>query len=152
MGVGLWCPLTHKDILIKAESHQHFNIPKLHVILHYLNAIQALGSTDGYNTESPEHFHINYAKEGYCVSNRCDYVEQMAIWLQQREAMWKWEAYLAWVEERLSTIQPVGEGEEVDDSDGDLDSEFITSPTVNNSHLQCTIYCHKNSPLLPDNH
>ena len=73
---------THKDVLIEAEICQHFNIPKLHVILHYLNAIRALGSTDGYNTESPERLRINYAKEGYCASNRRDYVEQMAIWLQ----------------------------------------------------------------------
>ena len=32
---------THKDVLIEAEICQHFNIPKLHAILHYLNAIQA---------------------------------------------------------------------------------------------------------------
>ena len=124
----------NKDILIEAEICQHFNIPKLHAILHYLNAIQALGSTDGYNTKSPEHLHINYAKEGYHASNCHDYLEQMAIWLQQQEAMWKQEAYLVWIEERLSTAQPVGEGEEVDDSDGDSDVECITTTTtVNNS-------------------
>jgi len=125
---------THKDVLIEAEIRQHFNIPKLHAILHYLNAIRALGSTDGYNTESPERLHIDCAKEGYRASNRCDYLEQMAIWLQRREAMWKREAYLVWIEERLSTAQPVGEGEEVDDSDGDSDGERIaTTTTVNNS-------------------
>ena len=45
---------AHKELLIKLEIHQHFNILKLHTIVHYLTAIQALGSTDGYNTESPE--------------------------------------------------------------------------------------------------
>jgi hypothetical protein len=69
----------HKDILIKAEIRPHFNIPKLHAILHYLNAIRALGSTDGYNSESPERLHIDFAKEGYRASNRRDYIEQMAI-------------------------------------------------------------------------
>jgi hypothetical protein len=129
---------THKDILIEAEIRQHFNIPKLHAILHYLNAIQCLGSTDGYNTESPERLHIDCAKEGYRASNRRDYLEQMAIWLQRREAMWKREAYLMWIEERISTAQPVGEageGEEVDDSDGDSDCERTTTTTVNNSTL-----------------
>ena len=67
---------ANKDILIEAEICQHFNIPKLHVILHYLNAIRALGLLDGYNTESPERLHINCAKEGYCASNHCDYVER----------------------------------------------------------------------------
>jgi Plavaka transposase len=108
---------THKDDLIDAGIRQHFNIPKLHAILHYLNAIRALGSTDGYNTESPERLHIDCAKEGYRASNRRDYVEQMAIWLQRREAMWKREAYLVWIEERLSTAPPVVNEEEVSDSD-----------------------------------
>ena len=74
---------SHKDVIIEADIHQHFNIPKFHVILHYLNAIWALGSTDRYNTKSPECLHINCAKEGYRASNRHDYLEQMAIWLQQ---------------------------------------------------------------------
>ena len=58
------------------------NIPKFHAILHYLNTIQALGSTDRYITKSPEHLHIDCAKEGYHASNHHDYLEQMAVWLQ----------------------------------------------------------------------
>jgi len=56
---------THKSVLIELGIWEHFNIPKLHVILHYLNAIRALGSADGYNTEFPEWLHIEFAKEGY---------------------------------------------------------------------------------------
>ena len=78
----------HKNILIKLGVCEHFNIPKLHSILHYINAIRALGSTDGYNLESPECLHIEFTKEGYHSSNKCDYLEQMALWLQRREAMW----------------------------------------------------------------
>lgn len=70
---------AHKDLLIDLEICQHFNIPKLHSILHYINAIQLLGSTDSYNTKLPEHLHIEYAKEGYHASNRWDYLEQMAV-------------------------------------------------------------------------
>jgi hypothetical protein len=52
----------------------------------------------------------------------------MAIWLQRREAMWKREAYLMWIEERLSSAQPMGEGEECDTgSDSDSDGEHITT-------------------------
>ena len=47
--------------------------------------------------------------------------------------MWKWEAYLVWTEERLSTTQTVGEGEEVDDSDSD--SECIATMTSSNNAL-----------------
>ena len=131
---------THKDVLVEAGIRQNFNIPKLHAIKHYHNAIQALGSTDGYNSESPERLHIDFAKEGYRASNRRDYIEQMAVWLQRREAMWKREAYLVWIEERLSTAQTEGEGEEVndsdsnhDDSDSDHGEPIASATTVNDA-------------------
>ena len=31
---------AHKELLIKLEIHQHFNIPKLHAIVHYLTAFK----------------------------------------------------------------------------------------------------------------
>jgi hypothetical protein len=105
---------AHKDLLIKLEIRQHFNIPKLHAIIHYLTAIRALGSTDGYNTESPERLHIEFAKEGYRASNKRDYLEQMAVWLQRREAIWMKDSYLMWLEDKVARIV-------VDDSDGEDD-------------------------------
>ena len=78
----------NKEVIVKLKIREHFNILKIHAILHYVNCIQSLGSPDGYNTESPECLHINFAKEAYCTSNKCDYVEQMALWLQQNEAIW----------------------------------------------------------------
>ena len=48
----------------------------------YMACIHALRSADGYNTESPEHLHINFAKDAYWASNKQDYTEQMALWLQ----------------------------------------------------------------------
>ena len=72
---------THKDILVKLGIRDHFNVPKIHSLIHYVAAIRALGSTDGYNTEYPEYLHIDYAKDAYCTSNKRDYVEQMALWL-----------------------------------------------------------------------
>ncbi|KAF8871625.1 hypothetical protein BD779DRAFT_1613911 [Infundibulicybe gibba] len=65
-----------KDIFIKYEIRKHFNIPKIHSLLHYFASIQALGSNNG---------------------NKQDYHEQMALWLQRREAMWQREAYIAWL-------------------------------------------------------
>ena len=72
--------------------------------MHYVNSIHALGSMDGYNTEPPEHLHIDFAKEAYCASNKRDYMEQMALWVQRHEAMWLRESYLIWIEDRLSVV------------------------------------------------
>ena len=84
----------NKNIVIDLEICEHFNIPKVHAILHYVNCVQSLGSMDGYNTESPERLHIDFAKEAYRATNKRDYVEQMAVWLQRHEAIWLRESYL----------------------------------------------------------
>ena len=72
--------------------------------MHYVACIHALGSADGYNTESPEHLHIDFAKEAYCASNKHDYMEQMVVWLQRHEAIWLQESYLIWIENRLGVV------------------------------------------------
>ncbi|KIK25343.1 hypothetical protein PISMIDRAFT_66540, partial [Pisolithus microcarpus 441] len=86
----------HKDVLLELEVCEDFNVPKIHSLQHYVASIRALGSADGYNTEYPERLHIDYAKDGYRTSNKRDYVEQMALWLQRQEAMQYRSAYLAW--------------------------------------------------------
>ncbi|KAI6026905.1 hypothetical protein BKA83DRAFT_4463011 [Pisolithus microcarpus] len=86
----------YKHVLIELEVRQDFNVPKLHSLQHYVASIRALGSADGYNTEYPERLHIDYAKEAYRASNKRDYVEQMALWLQRQEAVCYKSAYLDW--------------------------------------------------------
>ena len=78
---------ANKNILVELGIREHFNIPKLHIIQHYIDAFLAHGSADGYNTESPERLHIDLAKEAYRASNKCDFLEQMALWLQRQEAI-----------------------------------------------------------------
>jgi hypothetical protein len=113
---------NHKNIIIELEIREHFNIPKLHALLHYTNCIRSLGSADGYNTESPERLHIDFAKEAYRASNKRDYVEQMAVWLQRHEAMWLRESYLIWVEKRLlSMLMTQSENSMMDDEDEELE-------------------------------
>ncbi|KAF8804478.1 hypothetical protein BYT27DRAFT_7258947 [Phlegmacium glaucopus] len=87
---------AHKDVFIELGVHEHFNIPKLHNIQHYIDAIRSLGSADGYNTELPERLHIDFAKDAYLASNKRDFLEQMAIWLQRQEAIFLHTAYLTW--------------------------------------------------------
>ena len=72
---------------------------------------------DGYNTESPERLHIDFAKDAYRASNKRDYVEQMAVWLQRHEAMWLRESYLMWVEKRLVSMVGTVEENMRDDED-----------------------------------
>ena len=116
----------NKKIVVELKIREHFNIPKLHAIMHYVNSIRALGSADGYNTESPERLHIDFAKEAYRASNKRDYMEQMALWLQRQEAMWLRESYLIWIEGRLSVMAAEeNEGNDVDaaeDGNGDSDN------------------------------
>ncbi|KAG6827066.1 hypothetical protein H0H92_013335 [Tricholoma furcatifolium] len=86
----------NKDIFVRLGVREHFNIPKLHQMGHYLTAIKSLGTADGYNTESPERLHIDYAKDAYRASNRRDYASQMTIWLGRQEAVARFRAYLDW--------------------------------------------------------
>ena len=106
----------NKHIFIELEIRKHFNIPKLHAIQHYVEGIRWLGSADGYNTESPERLHIDFAKVAYRASNKRDYMEQMAIWLQRQEAMWLKESYLMWVNEDLPILLM---RRRMDDAEGD---------------------------------
>jgi len=87
---------THKDVLVELGIHKHFNVPKIHSLVHYVSSIRALGSADGYNSEYPERLHIDYAKDAYRASNKRDYVEQMALWLQRQEVIHHKSAYHAW--------------------------------------------------------
>jgi hypothetical protein len=118
----------NKGVVIELKIREHFNIPKLHSLLHYVTCIRAFGSADGYNTESPERLHIDFAKEAYRASNKRDYVEQMAVWLQRREAMWLKESYINWVEKRLPSMlkrTTVMVTDDVDDEEND-DSDDVT--------------------------
>ena len=113
----------NKDIVIELGVRDNFNIPKLHSILHYVDCIRSLGSADGYNSESPERLHIDFAKEAYRASNKRDHVEQMAIWLQRHEACWLRESYLIWVENRLGSLIKAGEDKATDEDEAEDDEE-----------------------------
>ncbi|KAJ7877600.1 hypothetical protein B0H14DRAFT_2269561, partial [Mycena olivaceomarginata] len=56
---------ANKHILIKLGIREHFNIPKIHSLQHYVDRIRSLGSADGYNTEAPERLRIDFAKNAY---------------------------------------------------------------------------------------
>lgn len=88
----------HKNVFLElgAQSQEHFNIPKIHAMQHYVVIIQLFGSADGFNTELPEHLHIDYAKDTYHASNQRDYLIQMVTWLRRQEAVDRFSVYLKW--------------------------------------------------------
>jgi hypothetical protein len=138
---------TNKEVFLELEARHpaHFNIPKIHSMEHYFALIELFGSADGYNTESPERLHIDYAKDAYRASNRKDYIYQMTIWLRRQEAVDRFQAYLNWF--RGSPYQPrpshravlaedfgtsgpgdiIGEEDEDGDEDEVNDEPFIIS-------------------------
>jgi hypothetical protein len=89
---------THRNVFIEtgARNPPHFNVPKIHSIEHYVELIHRFGSADGFNTESPERLHIDYAKDAYRASNGRDYTIQMTNWLRRQEAVDRFSAYLEW--------------------------------------------------------
>lgn len=111
-----------KDVFMRLGVRDHFNIPKLHQMSHYIEAIKSRGSADGYNTESPERLHIDYAKEAYRASNKREYVRQMTVWLGRQEAVAQFGAYLEWVYDH-SYLASSESSEEIEDLDGGEDGK-----------------------------
>ncbi|KAI0262751.1 hypothetical protein BC834DRAFT_925131 [Gloeopeniophorella convolvens] len=85
-----------KQVVIDLGIRKNFNVPKLHSMVHYPALILSHGSATGYNTESPERLHIDYAKKAYRASNKRGYVAQMARWLSRQEAVDLKSAYIQW--------------------------------------------------------
>ncbi|KAJ7439718.1 hypothetical protein B0H11DRAFT_1934253 [Mycena galericulata] len=89
----------HKQIFIDLKGRkENFNIPKVHSLDHYESLIRLFGTADGFNTESPERLHIDYAKNAYRASNRKDYLNQMTMWLSRQEAVARFSHYLEWAQ------------------------------------------------------
>lgn len=109
-----------KHIFEQHNIRQDFNIPKLHSLLHYTFLIRRFGTADGYNTESPERLHIDFAKQAYRASNKRNYLIQMTTWLTRQEAMHTRRMYLDWLQANSDT--------EEDDS-SDTSSEGSISST-----------------------
>src|SRR5277367_2380021 len=115
-----------KDVFIQEGVREHFNIPKIHQMIHYAAAIQSRGSADGYNREASERLHIDYAKEGYRASNKKDYIKQMTVWLGRQEAVAQFRAYLVYAKHSSShsdSDSDVGFNSELEGEHQGIDSD-----------------------------
>jgi hypothetical protein len=106
---------SNKAIFKELSVRDHFNIPKIHSMQHYLTMIRSHGSLDGYSTETSGWLHIDFAKNAYRASNKRDYIEQMALWLQRQEALSRFRAFLEWVEGGGNSGVDEDKGEDDDD-------------------------------------
>ncbi|KAH9929368.1 uncharacterized protein B0H18DRAFT_874057 [Fomitopsis serialis] len=93
---------ANKDVFIRLGIRDHFLLPKLHMMTHYVRAIKLYGTTDNYNTESTERLHIDFAKEAYRATNHKDEFPQMTKWLERREKVLQHANYVEW---RLLRVQ-----------------------------------------------
>lgn len=121
----------HKDEFIALGIREHFNIPKLHSLVHYVEAIRRIGCLDGVNTETSERLHIDFAKNAYRASSRREYFAQMTTWLQRQEAVVRKDAFLDWIAGKLDLDDPEedpdtapdGPEEEDEEEEGDGDGD-----------------------------
>lgn len=118
----------YKDVFVELGIREHFNIPKIHSMEHYVWMIEELGTADGYNTEGPERLHIDFAKNAYRASNRKEYLRQMTTWLARQEAIQTFSAYLLWAHGEKSS----------DRGEDDEDTEEV-GPTADEEDIESTI-------------
>ncbi|EGN96437.1 hypothetical protein SERLA73DRAFT_59635, partial [Serpula lacrymans var. lacrymans S7.3] len=85
---------ANKHIFVHLGVREHLNIPKFHSMLHYAECIRNFGTTNNYNTKMFKRFHVDFAKEGWRVSNSHDKVPQMTQWLSRQEKVAMFESYL----------------------------------------------------------
>ncbi|KAG2037136.1 hypothetical protein BDR03DRAFT_1011055 [Suillus americanus] len=117
--------------------HANKDIFKELALTHYVSSITLFGAADGFNTELPEHLHIDFTKDSYRASNKRDYEEQMALWLQCQEAVFLRSTYLDWLSQQPRSKSAAGLTEchsnpyNFDaDSDTDLESETPNLPAA----------------------
>ena len=94
----------NKDVLIELGVREHFNLPKLHSLLHYTRSITLFGSTDNYNTEQSERLHIDFTKKAYRATNFKDECKQMTTWLERQETIHQHTAFIDWCRDQHSIL------------------------------------------------
>ncbi|KAF8262114.1 hypothetical protein EI94DRAFT_1886708 [Lactarius quietus] len=79
----------------------HFNLPKIHSMGHYIPSIHLFGTTDNYNTEQTKRLHVELTKGAFNASNHKDIRSQMSMWVVRREKIQDHTAYIKWRQEQV---------------------------------------------------
>ena len=91
---------SNKDVFVDLGVREHFNLPKIHSLLHYGPSITLFGTTDNYNTEQTERLHIDFTKNAYRATNRKDEYFQMTTWVERREKTQNHSAFISWQQQK----------------------------------------------------
>ncbi|KAF8261802.1 hypothetical protein EI94DRAFT_1888146 [Lactarius quietus] len=100
----LTCFHDHKDIFIDLRICQHFNLPKIHSLSHYIQSICLFGTTDNYNTEQTKQLHIELMKYAFRATNRKDVPHQMVMWVEWHEKVQDHVAFIKWQQEQVDVV------------------------------------------------
>ena len=76
---------TNKYIFVDLNIREHFRLPKLEGLNHYIASIKDFGTLDNCNTEYTERLHIDLVKDAYRATNHKDEYPQMTLWLERKE-------------------------------------------------------------------
>jgi hypothetical protein len=87
---------NNKDIFVDLRICNHFNISKIHSLIHYTPSIQLFGTTDNYNTEQTECLHIDTTKLAFEATNCKDKLNQMTSWLDCCKKVQIHSLFLKW--------------------------------------------------------
>lgn len=98
---------NNKDIFIDLGIREHFNLPKIHSLIHYGPSIRLFGTTDNYNTEQTERLHIDFTKDAYRATNRKDEYSQMTLWLERREKVQAHRSFIKWRQQSNQGSAPI---------------------------------------------
>ncbi|KIY61005.1 hypothetical protein CYLTODRAFT_318884, partial [Cylindrobasidium torrendii FP15055 ss-10] len=115
----------NKDYFIKVKIRTHFNIPKFHALVHYVDMIRYLGTTDNFNTEMFERLHIEFAKKGWRASNHRDEYPQMTEWINWQERVCAFSRYVDWIK-----VQPDNPARSQPPSNTPNDAAVVARPTT----------------------
>ena len=96
----------NKAIFVDIGVRKQFNLPKLHSLSHYDSSIRLFGTTDNYNTEQSERLHIDLAKDAYRATNHKEEFPQMTKWLERRERIQRFSAFVNWRQQHDPNQRP----------------------------------------------
>ncbi|EUC57340.1 hypothetical protein RSOL_219280, partial [Rhizoctonia solani AG-3 Rhs1AP] len=143
----------HKHLLVGRgkifKNGKRFDkIAKLHMLRHWTHSIRQLGTPDGYNTETPEQLHIEYAKIPWRASNKREPLPQMVKYVQRQEAIRLHRTYLdryltEGQEEAIEIDQDAADAEDNEDELAEVldeardDPGLVAQPVVYPSPIRC---------------
>ncbi|KAH8978844.1 hypothetical protein EDB92DRAFT_1807046, partial [Lactarius akahatsu] len=86
----------NKAVFVNLGICEHFNIPKLHSLMHSSLSIALFGTMDNYNTEQTEWLHIDFTKDAYHIRKtiKQDKYPQMTAWLECHEKLQQHTAFI----------------------------------------------------------